>query len=142
MNWMDKLSRTDECVKIGTCKINRLLFVDLVLLAFFESGFQHALNGFARACETAWIKISTSKTEVLHLSRNSVQYFLQVGVVLLKQVEKFVTLRKKKKKKNIAIQESLNILSLLLRIKRSQLWMVWPCVYNGLGTASQANFIC
>ena len=29
------------------------------------------------------------KTEVLHLSRNSVQYFSQVGGELLKQVEKF-----------------------------------------------------
>ena len=35
------------------------------------------------------MKISTSKTEVLHLSRNPVQYSLQVGGVLLKQVEKF-----------------------------------------------------
>ena len=34
MNWMDKLSRIDECVTIGRCKISRLLFADdLVLLA-------------------------------------------------------------------------------------------------------------
>ena len=39
MNWMYKLSRTDECVTIGRCKISWLLFVhDLVLLAFSESG--------------------------------------------------------------------------------------------------------
>ena len=61
----------------------------LVLLAFFKSGLQHTLNGFAAACDIAGIKISTSKTEVLHISRNSVQCSLQVGKVPLKQVEKF-----------------------------------------------------
>ena len=35
------------------------------------------------------MKISTSKTEVLHLSKNSVQCSLLVGGVSLKQVEKF-----------------------------------------------------
>ena len=81
---MDKLSRM-----IGRCKINRLLFADdLVLLASSEFGLQHALNGFAAACDIAGMKISPSKTEVLHLSRNPVQCFLQVGDVSLKQVEK------------------------------------------------------
>ena len=88
--WMDKLSRTDECVTIGRCKISRLLFADdLVLLASSESGLQHGLNGFAAACDIAGMKISTSKTEVLHLSRNPVRCSLQVGGVSLKQVEKF-----------------------------------------------------
>ena len=94
MNCMDKLSRTDECVTIGRCKINRLLFADnLVLLASSESGPQHALNGFAAACDIARKKISTSKTEVLHLSRNPVQCSLQVGGVSLKQLEKFKYLK-------------------------------------------------
>ena len=89
MNWMDKLSRTDECVTIGRCKINLLLFADdLVLLASSESDLQHALNGFAAACDIAGIKISTSKTVVLHLSRNPIQCFSQVGSGSLKQVEK------------------------------------------------------
>ena len=75
---------------IRRCKISRLLFADdLVLLASLESGLQHALNGFADACDIAGMKISTSKTEVLHLSRNPVQCSLQVGDVPLKQVEKF-----------------------------------------------------
>ena len=87
---MDKLSRTDECVTIGRCKISRLLFADdLVLLASSESGLQHAINGFAAACDIARMKISTSKTEVLHLSRSPVQCSLQVGGVSLKQVKKF-----------------------------------------------------
>ena len=88
--WMDKLSGTDKCVTIRRCKISRLLLADdLVLLASSESGLQHVLNGFAAACDIAGMKISTSKTEVLHLSRNPVQCSLQVGEVSLKQVEKF-----------------------------------------------------
>ena len=38
---------------------------------------------------TAGMKMSTSKTDVLHLSRNLVQCSLQVGGVSLKRVEKF-----------------------------------------------------
>ena len=51
--------------------------------------FQHVLNGFAAACDIAGMKISTSKTEMIHLSRDPVQCSLQIGVVSLKQVEKF-----------------------------------------------------
>ena len=80
---LDGQSRTDECVTIRRCKIGRLLFEDdLVLLASTEFGLQHALNGFAAACDIAGTKISTSKTEVHHLSRNLVQCSLQVGEVL------------------------------------------------------------
>ena len=87
---MDKLSQTNECVTIGICKISLLLFViDLILLASFESGLQYALNGFAAACNIAGMKISTSKTEVLRLSRNAAQCSLQVGGASLKQMEKF-----------------------------------------------------
>ena len=82
MNWMDKLSRTDECITIGRCKISRLLFTDgLFLLASSESGLRRALNGFTAACDITGMKISTSKTEVLHPSRNPVQCSLQVGRV-------------------------------------------------------------
>ena len=94
MKWMDKLRRTNECVKIGGRKISRLLFADnLVSIASSESGLQHALNGFVAAFNIAGMKISTSKTEVLYLSRNSVQCFLQVGGVSLKHVKKFKYLR-------------------------------------------------
>ena len=73
MNRMDKFSRIDDCVKIGRCKTFWLLFADdLVFLASSESGLQHALNGFAAACDIVGMTISTSKTEVLHLSRNLV----------------------------------------------------------------------
>ena len=70
--------------------INRLLFADdLVLLSSTESGLQCALNSFADASNTAGMKISTAKTEVLHLLRDPDQCVLQVNGATLKQVEKF-----------------------------------------------------
>ena len=74
----------------GNCKISRLLFADdLVLLSSTESGLQRALNSFADACTITGMKISMTKTEVLHLSRNPDQCVLQANGATLKQVEKF-----------------------------------------------------
>ena len=43
MNWIEKCSKADECVTIGSCKISRLLFADdLVLLTSTESGVHRA----------------------------------------------------------------------------------------------------
>ena len=71
-------------------QISRLLFADdLVLLSSTEPGLQRALNSFADACNTAGMKISTAKTEILHLSRNPDQCVLQVNGATLKQVKKF-----------------------------------------------------
>ena len=90
VNWIDKCSQADECASIGNCKISPLLFADdLVLLSSTESGLHRALNSFADACNTAGMKISTAKIEVLHLSRNPDQCVLQVNGATLKQVEKF-----------------------------------------------------
>ena len=76
--------------RLGNCKISRLLFAnDLALLSSTKSGVQRALNSFADACNTARMKISTAKTEVLHLSRNPDQCLLQVNGATLKLVEKF-----------------------------------------------------
>ena len=73
--------------------VSSLLFGDdLVLLFSTESGHQHALNSFEDACDTAGMKISTVKTEVLHLSRNPEQCILQVIRTTLNQVEKFMYL--------------------------------------------------
>ena len=58
-------------------------------MAFFEFGLQHALNGFAAACDTAAMKINIFKTVILRFSRNHIQYSLQVGGVSLKKLEKF-----------------------------------------------------
>jgi len=62
---------------------------DLVLLSSTESGLQRALNNFAAACDIAEMKNSSTKTEVLRLSRNPDQCSLQVSGVSPKQVEKF-----------------------------------------------------
>ena len=85
---MDNISQTHECVTIGKGKISLLLFGDDLVLLTSESGLQHKLNGFVAACEIAGMKISTSKAEILHFSRNPVQCSLQVGGVPLKQMEK------------------------------------------------------
>ena len=85
MNWMDKLSHTDECVIIRRCKISQLLLADdLILVVSSESDLQHALIGFAGAFDMAGMKISFSENEILHLVRNLVKCFLQVGSVSLK----------------------------------------------------------
>ena len=93
MNRIDKYSQADECATIGNCKISCLLFANgLVLLFFTESGLQRALNSFADACSTTGMKISTAKTEVLHLPTNPDQCVLQVNGATLKKVEKFTYL--------------------------------------------------
>ena len=87
---IDKCSLADECATIGKCKISRLLFADdSVLLSFTESGLQRALNSFAKVHDTAGIKISSAKTEVLHLLGNPDRCVLQVNGATLMQVEKF-----------------------------------------------------
>jgi len=68
MNWIDKRSQTNECATFGNCRINRLLFVDdLVLLSSteFVSNMHH---NFAAACDIAGMKICNTKTEVLNLA--------------------------------------------------------------------------
>ena len=88
MNWIDKCSQADECATIENC--TQVPFADdLVLLSSTESGLQSALNSFANAYNTAGMKISTAKTEVLHLSRNPDQCVLQVNGATLKREEKF-----------------------------------------------------
>ena len=77
INWIDKCSKAGELATIGNCKINRLLFAyDLVLLSSTESGLQRALNSCADAHDTAGMKISTAKTDALHISRNPDQCVL------------------------------------------------------------------
>ena len=88
--WINKYGQADECATIGNCKISTLLFADnLVLLSSTESGLHRALNSFADACNTAAMKISTKKIEVLQVSRNPDECVLQVNGAILKQVEKF-----------------------------------------------------
>ena len=89
MNWIDKYSQADECATIGNCKISRLLFADDLVLVSSTVWPPARIKCFADACHTTGMKISTAKTEVLHLSRNPDQCVLQVNGATLKQVEKF-----------------------------------------------------
>ena len=75
---------------IGNCKISRLLCADdLVLFSSTKLGLQRALNSFADAYDTAGMRITSAKTEVVHLSRNPDQCLLQVNGATLRQVEKY-----------------------------------------------------
>ena len=87
------LTPTGVCaVTVESCKINRLLFADgLVLLAFLNRALY--LVGFLLRAIQAEMKISTKKTEALCISRNLWQCTLQVNGNTLLQVEKFQCLR-------------------------------------------------
>ena len=90
MNWIDSYSRVDKSVTAGSCRINRLLFADdLVLLASSQQCLRHALDRFSAACDRAGTKINIKYTEVLCLSTNPRQCMLQASGNTLQQVEKF-----------------------------------------------------
>jgi len=66
----DSYSWVDEGVTVGSCRINRLLFPDdLVLLASCQRSLKHALGRFSATCYRTGMKI-TKNTEVLCLSTN------------------------------------------------------------------------
>ena len=89
MDRIVKRSRGSECVKIGNVEVARLLFADdLVMLASSQNDLQCALERFAAECDAAGMKVSTSKTEVMTLSRQPVDCTLYVKGVQLRQVEK------------------------------------------------------
>ncbi|XDV39599.1 hypothetical protein PO909_008816 [Leuciscus waleckii] len=70
--------------------ISSLLFADdVVVLALSDQELQHALGRFAAECEAAGMRISTSKSEAMVLSRKKVACLLQVGGEFLPQVEEF-----------------------------------------------------
>ena len=52
-----------------------------------ESGFQCSLHRFAAAYDTAGIKVSTVKTDMLHVSRYKYQRWLQLNGATQKQVQ-------------------------------------------------------
>ena len=91
--YMDRIvKKSESCgkAKFGDCTVQRLLLADdLVLLDSTRNGLQQALDRFSDACSVAGIKISTTKTETMCLSRQPKQCFLQIGGVPLKQSEKF-----------------------------------------------------
>ena len=91
--YIDRIvKKSESCggVKIGECTVQRLLFADdLVLLDSTQNGVQQALDRFSDACSVAGMKISTTKTETMCLSRQPKQCSLQIDGVPLKQSEKF-----------------------------------------------------
>ena len=90
---MDRIvKKSESCggVKSGDCTVQRLLFAnDLVLLDSTQNGLQQALDRFSDACSVAGMKISTTKTETMCLSRQPKQCSLQIDGVPLKLSEKF-----------------------------------------------------
>ncbi|CAI5677887.1 unnamed protein product [Oreochromis niloticus] len=71
-------------------RISSLLFAyDVVLLASSGDGLRLALERFAAECEAAGMRISTSKSEAIVLSRKRVECPLRVGDEFLPQVEEF-----------------------------------------------------
>ena len=90
---MDRIvKKSESCggVKIGECTVQRLLFADdLVLLDSTQNGLQQALDKFSDACSVAGMKISSTKTETMCLSRQPKQCSLQIDGVPQKQSEKF-----------------------------------------------------
>ncbi len=91
--FMDRISRSSqgpEGVGFGEHAISSLLFADdVVVLATSDQDLQHALGRFAAECEAAGMRISASKSEAVFLSPKRVASPLQVGGVLLPQVEEF-----------------------------------------------------
>ncbi|GAA6064832.1 receptor-type tyrosine-protein phosphatase F-like, partial [Tachysurus ichikawai] len=74
--YMDRISRRSrgpEGVRFGDHRISSLLFADdVVLLASSNQDLQCALGRFAAECEAAGMRISTSKSEAMVLSRKRV----------------------------------------------------------------------
>ena len=95
---MDRISRRSqelEGVRFGNHRISSLLFADdVVLLASSNQDLQRAPGRFAAKCETAGLRIGTSKSsEAMVLDRKKVACPLRVGGESVPQVEEFKYLR-------------------------------------------------
>ena len=79
---MDRIvKKSESCgrVKIADCTVQRLLFADdLVLLDSSQNGLQQAVDRFSDACSVTVMKISTTKTETMCLSRQPKQRSLKL----------------------------------------------------------------
>ena len=93
------------------------------------------------------MKISTAKTEVLHLSRNPDQCVLQVNGATLKQVEKFKYLRvafTSDGRQDEELDTRIGKASAVMRALHYSVVMkrVWPCKQNASGKTPQTSFTC
>ncbi|XP_066513109.1 uncharacterized protein [Hoplias malabaricus] len=91
--FMDRIyrcSQVAEGVRFGGLRIPCLVFADdVVFLASSSRDLQLLLDQFAAECEAVGMRISTSKSESMVLSRKRVECSLQVGSETLPQVEEF-----------------------------------------------------
>jgi len=84
MNWIDKQRVCYDWKLQDQSFVDRKWSGFAFCLSFTESGLSGALNDFAATCDNAGLKIGTTKTEILHLSRNPDQCSLQVSEASLK----------------------------------------------------------
>ena len=95
--YMDRISRRSrgvEGLQVGDLKIASLLFADdVVLMASSAVDLQRSLDRLTAECEAAGMRISTSKSEAMVLSRKPVDGLLWVGNESLPQVKEFKYLR-------------------------------------------------
>ena len=81
--FMDRISRRSrggEGLQFGGLRIASLLFADdVVLMAPSACDLQHSLDRFTAECEAAGMRISTSKSEAMVLSRKPMDCLLRVG---------------------------------------------------------------
>ena len=91
--FMDRISRCSQAVegvRFGDLRIGSLLFADdVVLLASSGRDLLLSLERFAAECEAAGMRISTSKSKTMVLSRKRVECLLRVGNEIHPQVEEF-----------------------------------------------------
>lgn len=91
--YMDRIAKRSlgsKGLRLGDVEISHLLFADdLVILAPSSTDLQAAVDSFANECEAVSMKINTSKTETMVISRTTEQCTVQVDGAALKQVEKF-----------------------------------------------------
>ncbi|KAJ8012365.1 hypothetical protein DPEC_G00041950 [Dallia pectoralis] len=91
--FMDRISRRShggEGFPFSGLMVTSLLFADdVVLMASSVGDIQHSLDRFAAECEAAGMRVSTSKSEAMTLSRKPVECLLRVGNESLLQVKEF-----------------------------------------------------
>ncbi|KAK5873269.1 hypothetical protein PBY51_018325 [Eleginops maclovinus] len=91
--FMDRISRRSRGgrgLQFGGLRIAPLLFADdVVPMASSVCDLQHSLDRFVAECEAAGMRISTSKSEAMVLSREPMDCPLQVGNEALPHVKEF-----------------------------------------------------
>ncbi len=90
--FIDRISRRSqgpEGVRFGDHTISSLLFADDVVLLALQTRTFGMHWDFAAECEEAGMKMSTSKSEAMAISREKVACPLQVGGEFLPQMEEF-----------------------------------------------------